>query len=512
LIEVEVSEIKHIDFEQSYLSVVDFSEASIANITEAHQLPFLAEALASIKEASDYVDGFVIRHYLHQTIKSRSFSLKSPFDGRLIASKSSVFLYDKSTFVFFDNFVVGIGHVGMGFPIMALIIPEKKLFLKIIDDFWGIKEEQFPAVAAILKSFSGDAGENSHELQLLSGDPNFAHNAWNQLSALESVVDCDLASLPAQLISTHEPLASMPLLFPELAHWNNYRVPDWELEAVNKKHQMTLPVGGSFIQKKLVDRILNYVEARPKSESAQRIIARAKITDGPILWMSIRTRNRTAANLNEALIAIGKRFLADYPQGFIILDGHSVGYDFATNPGVDKSAQLETVKSDMQTAERVAEAFVTSGDGASPVELAIGLDIAETIYLAQLAGFYFCHHGTVQHKIGWFTSCPGIVHTNVRTTEGAPAPYVKGQSEVADLPVYVPLELIKETDSTDSESDVESVLKLENYKFDDISALVQFTGDQINSKLEGRWTKTGSGFKGLSKLKKIIERLKGSGA
>ncbi|WP_213779814.1 hypothetical protein [Caballeronia sp. dw_276] len=523
-------EIHHSDFEQSYASVTDLSEASIADIARTHQIPCLAGALASIKELSAYVDGFVVRRYLYETLQFGSFNLKSPLDGRLVASKSSIFLANKNTFIFFEDFVVGVGHVGMGFPIMALIIPQKALFFKIVDDFWGIKEEQFPAVARILRSFAEDKGDDSRELQLLSGDPNFAHHAWNQLSALEAIVDCDLAKFPAQLISTHEPLGSTQSLFPELAWWNNYQVPDWKLEVVNKKNQMALPLGGSLIQKKLVNRLLRFVESNPKSANTQRIVFRAKNAMGPILWMSLRTRNRTASNLNEVIIAIGKRFLSDYPGGFIILDGHSIGCDAETNPGIDRAAQLEVVNSDMRAAEEIALAFAETGERPSPIELAIGLEISETIYLAQFAAFYFCHHGTVQHKIGWFSSCPGVVHSNVRTTESAPAPYVKGQSEVADLPVYVPVKLISEIVSTSSESDVENVLKRENYRFNDVPALVRFTCDLIDMKLLGKWQVTTSSgdedrFKGEpgnretdmevrsykepSKFKKLIERLKG---
>ncbi|SAL13966.1 hypothetical protein AWB69_00560 [Caballeronia udeis] len=508
--EAEVTEINPSDLEAIYESVSDFSAESIAKIVQAHQLPYLSETFASIEHASGYVDGFVIRQYLYQTIKFRSFNLVSPFSGHSVESKFSIALYNKSTFVFFDDFSVAIGHLGMGFPIMALIIPKERLFLKIIDNFWGVKEEQLPAVAKILTRFAETVEEKPNKLYLLSGDPNFAHHAWNHLSALQGVVDCGLAKFPAQLVSTHEPLGPTPELFPELAHWNNYQVPEWELEDINKRGQMILPVGGSFIKKTLVDRVLRHVEMNPKSEDALRILARTRSANGPVLWMSVRSRNRTAINLNEALIELGKHFIKHYPQGLIILDGHSVVCDFDSNPGVDKPAQLETVKSDKEAAEEIAKALATKNGGMPPVELAIGLEISESIYLAQLAGFYFCHHGTVQHKIGWFSSCPGVIHSNVRTTGMDLAPAMKGQSEIADLPVYVPIELIGETDSVDLGSDLEKLLRVENYRFSDIPGLIQFTGDLIDTKLGRQSEKSPLRRKIGIKLKQIINSLKGA--
>jgi hypothetical protein len=41
-----------------------------------------------------------------------------------------------------------------------------------------------------------------------------------------------------------------------------------------------------------------------------------------------------------------------------------------------------------------------------------GLGVLDTITLAQLADAYFCHAGTVQHKIGWTANRPGLIHGN----------------------------------------------------------------------------------------------------
>ncbi|MGJ3703123.1 glycosyltransferase [Variovorax sp. AFSI2.2] len=462
-----------------YTTIVDLDEKRVAELSDCHGLPKLAESLENINFSSAFVDGTCIRRYLADCLQQGSFEIICPRSGRRIAAEFSVVLRDKSTFVIFDGLVLGIGHLGLGFPIMAIIFPEEGLFLKLIDDYWGVQERHLPMLADVISAMRPGPSKG---ITLVSGDANFAHHAWNQLSVLQSIVDGGV-KCTAQLISTHEPLGPMPKLFPELSHWTMHRVPDWELEHINQFGKMVLPLGGTFVQQRLVERLLHFAVTLPKASEIESLFSRVEKYEGPILWMSVRTRNRTALNQTEALIEIGTRFLSICPTGSIILDGHSFADDLATNPGYAPAAQREVVTEDLQVAHIVANKLRSEKGAHVRVEFAVGLTISETILLAQYATFYFCHHGTVQHKIGWFTSCSGVVHCNRRTTQALPAHYVKNQSEIASLPAYTPLELIDAPDHIQSEEALQQALKTENYRFVSIAAI----GDFVVDEMEKHW-------------------------
>ena len=65
------------------------------------------------------------------------------------------------------------------------------------------------------------------------------------------------------------------------------------------------------------------------------------------------------------------------------------------------------------------------------------------IATAALATCYFCHVGTVQHKIGWTTSVPGMIHANRRIISGKSAVWhAPSRLENGVLPEAVPPRMV----------------------------------------------------------------------
>jgi GT2 family glycosyltransferase len=482
-----MSKIHHSSLREDYISISDFSNILIPGLTRDYCLPELERSILSIQYASDYAVDRNVRRYLYDTLQTGTFEIVSPFSGEAAAAEFSIVLKDKTTFVFFDNFIVGLGHLGMGFPIMALIIPEKRLFIKILDDFWGVQERHLIEVAAVLQNLPSSTVSTKTELWLVSGDANFAHHAWNQLSSLQAISESGLSHKKFHLVSTHEPLGPIDSLFPELAHWDMRRVMTWELENINRLDRLVLPIGGDRIPKTLVERIVKTATVRRHTDKIANLLERLERSEGPVLWMSIRTRNRTATNQVEMLTEIAREFLSEYGSGHVILDGHSYMEDVASNLGYDPVAQRAIVDDDESTANQIITGLAASSSPVDKILVAVGLPIGESIVLAQKADFYFCHHGTVQHKIGWFTSRVGVVHCNRRTTEVLPALYVQDQSEMAGLPVYVPLELIEAPEPNPSEANLEQVLKTENYRFIDKDAVRDLTLNLLRKNVADRF-------------------------
>jgi hypothetical protein len=72
-----------------------------------------------------------------------------------------------------------------------------------------------------------------------------------------------------------------------------------------------------------------------------------------------------------------------------------------------------------------------------------GWGILDSIAIASLATCYFCHVGTVQHKIGWTTDVPGIIHANRRIiSRKSPVWYAPARLEGGAMPKAIPAKMV----------------------------------------------------------------------
>ncbi|SEM25887.1 hypothetical protein SAMN05518845_11948 [Variovorax sp. YR750] len=452
-----------------FATETDLTQGHLAALALRYSLPHLHESIRSIQLASDFHVPRTLRRYLFDAIQTSSFEIVSPLDGRPYSAKYSVVLGgDKTTFVFFEGFIVGIGHLARGFPLSALILPAQRLFLKIVDDHWAVRHEHLEQLAEQLHHHPISAPPEPG-VALLSGDANFAHHVWNQLPSLQAIVEhCDLSGT-VEIINTHEPLGSITQMFPELARFSPRHVPDVFLEQVNATPKLRLPVGSIFIPAKLISRLLVAFNSRAPSEQEIALRLRIAAHRSTILWLSIRTRTRAPTNQAQVLARIGCDYLSRNPDGLIVLDGHSVPEDFIENITHDKPAQRKLVEECSAIAAEVACKIIAQTSRSESVVSAVGISIAQTILLAQQATVYFCHHGTVQHKVGWFSSAPGVVHCNRRTLQVTDlGKYIADQSEVAEIPLYLPHDLVESPTEFESEDAASSADIAENYYVNDI--------------------------------------------
>jgi hypothetical protein len=113
------------------------------------------------------------------------------------------------------------------------------------------------------------------------------------------------------------------------------------------------------------------------------------------------------------LAAIIEALLAEGGFAFV-LDGFSRPNDYTSNEDYPKAAIEHTIAQE----SAVVAALLTrlrqraGGRVLDRVHPAIGLDLLTSIHLAANCHAYFAHHGTLQHKLGYFTRVPGLVHSN----------------------------------------------------------------------------------------------------
>jgi hypothetical protein len=444
--------------------------------TAARQLDLchLVSFLASITRAQSSVAGGTVRMYLRDLIQRGWFEVVSPTSGRTLRSGCSLVLVDKTVvFCFPDEptLLLGIGDLSQGFPISAALLTNRGLLLGTAATDWGFSERHLPNLASVIKATGWAPAPATGPLNLVLGDLNFAHHAWNQLSALEELVQGDLPD-DIRMIATYQPLGPIREIFPELTRWRLVSTPDTGLEAFNAPGVLFAPVGGHIIRAGLVRRLLAVAEARISQPCA---VIRAALTavTGPVLWISVRTRNRTPTNQHAMLAALGRTFLRAAPNGAILIDGYSMPADLASYPSYHQTEARTVLAEDRAAAEALRQAL-DAGEPNQRVHVAVGLSITDSIVLSRCANVYFCHHGTVQHKIGWFTSAPGVVHCNRAMLAATPAAWVAAQSEIAIPPLYLSPDIIRDADGTaEAGSEFAHLLRHENYMITNIPAAIK---------------------------------------
>jgi hypothetical protein len=196
----------------------------------------------------------------------------------------------------------------------------------------------------------------------------------------------------------------------------------------------------------LVQRLLAYAEHQLSPQVRDILIALSDFT-GPVLWISVRTKNRTLTNQRQLLSALAYCFLKLEPKGAIVVDGFSVPADIASCAADLKAQMMQVVRQDRAVADAVRDQLLRVVPSAS-VYVAVGLSVCDSIFLARKASIYFCHHGTVQHKVGWFGPTPGLVHTNRAFSTPHTGEWIAQVSEVAVPPIYLDSALFDDVQTT----------------------------------------------------------------
>ena len=421
--------------------------------------PFLADLLHDVHQLNETLYEGCIRRYLSNLLTKGELKVKSPYISRYELALSSYITRDKLCILRFEcnpSFLLVISDLGRGFPISSIVLLKTGTLLHLTSTPWVITLSRLKNIDRSMM-FSA-LSPLPRKVSLVVGDANFAHHAWNQLSAVDVLIRTYAHSRVDKIIATHEPLGPLQVLFPELKDNLVIRVPDSRLELENTPASLVVPVGSRVITRALSKRISAYASTHNDVGRHMHIKQR------PTLWMSVRTRSRTPTNQVELLTTVGRAFLDAFPTGRLVIDGHSLPMDFPDGDVYDTRAVQCTVNNDRELAAKVIRLIGAEIDRRLEDILinAVGLPIIASIHLASIATFYFCHHGTTQHKIGWFTSCPGIVHGNRRVIMSRPEGWVKAQSAIASQPTYIDENLVSDVESDLPDAKTHS-LYAENY-------------------------------------------------
>lgn len=441
-----------------------------------HQIaPYSIENLIDIVEDIEYLNmwhSLNVRNYTVEMLTRKSFSITDPLDGGRLKVGSTYIFDDFQTIFFFFGKTTRIGIVASdlaaGFPLSSIILFDARIIIHLTDSFWGLGERHFKSLA---DRGDGTIHERSADCDicLVTGDPNFAHHAWNELSSLQEIADQGL-DRTTSLVVVHEPLGPVNDILG--ARFNVVRklarahTPD-----LNRLDALTFCSTGTRIDRRLVERITTFADGH-LSPFADEVKHKVQACQGHVLWVSVRTRNRTITSQKDVLARLIGDYLRHGDDRMVIIDGHSLPFDHDGDAHYIQDMNNGIAHDDMVEADHIVAAVKSALPDARIVQF-VGRKIHESIAVGRHAGFYFCHHGTVQHKLGWFSHVPGLVHCNRDILEILPAHWVQQQSEVAALPVYLPIDLIAQASQDQGADALHAHLHHDDYRITDVDRVSQ---------------------------------------
>ncbi|MBB2203207.1 hypothetical protein [Gluconacetobacter tumulisoli] len=427
----------------------------------------------------------ILRWFQADIITAGSFVVPSPYTGELLRSGASIIMPTREIFFRFPEeprLLLASSNLGRGYPIVAVILVDLGVFIKMEERIWGIANQHIQHVLAILDTPAWKTPCPTDEVEILTGDSNFAHHAWNQLGALEAACELRGSRRPVPIYVSHQPLGSLDKLIPGFANWPIRWVSTTIPEHLNNPRKVIVAPGGMVVRESIKKRIYDY---SLKSTSSRGWVAGRACAHGyPVVWISIRSVNRTAHNQLDFLDSICTSIFSLHRRAVIIIDGTSLPHDLAGNInyagiGIEENAKRDAgVFNDLMERLQAANSIPTNGR----IINACGFDIIDSIFISHHVNFYICHHGTVQHKIGWLTDTPGIIHSNTRTIKTRPGPWVALQAGLESIPEYFPEYLIEDLaiPDTDTSSDPEFFSRLfDAYRFSDLAAATAFVIDRL---------------------------------
>jgi len=397
--------------------------------------------------------------------------VRSVWDYGPVQATQSVLLEDKTIAYGFGsalNFWLLTGSFGEGAPIQGIYLPQRKILVNLGHEVWGVTEVHVHKAMTIFDRLPFDANRSTGPTStLVTGDASFAHHIWNQLGALDRLIadEPKFAMERTSVLVMQEPLGPLAELFDDCPNWQVRYVHSSRVQQLNCRDTLFVQLGGTLVTEGAKARVFKYVDRKATLSEAA-----AQRNPAGRFWLSIRTRNRTLNNQVQFLTGIANSLIDEYPGCDIVLDGHSLSEDDYRLVELGDSSNHAIAAADAEVAAEVIKRVVQRN---SRIYQTAGRPLSEALALARTCDFYICHHGTVQHKIGWFTWVPGVAHANARVTRSNPALAVAAQAEGSPPPSYLPLELI-EDDTGNSQGALADALKHENYTIVSVDEACRF--------------------------------------
>jgi hypothetical protein len=377
------------------------------------------------------------------------------------------------------------GFLGAGHELEALYLIDERVLLHLPCSL-ATAEWFFSLLGGFLPLLAGrhlpDAVDPARPVRLrLEGHPNFAHQLLNGYTAIEAALAAEGEKLGEIQSLGLAPFVPMEQIFPEVC---------W-LEPLQAQEPMGLCFELPISQRP--ERINPSLRRRVRRACRDRISEKGQVmvrqldqwrkNGGWVLWLSIKSKVATAEGLSElAVLWLIEQKRRGISLPLLLLDGFSLQAGQRNSDRI-YGAEISTLTADELEMAQEIQHRLASRHLAIPVVLAVGLPLADSVVLGERTDFYFCHQGTVQHKIGWLQEgIPGVVHSNNQRNQGGSHPW--GSMGVGEPPQWLPATL-----SSDLEGGSRASYRFLPEKMEDGA---RWLCDQLEGSLPDRFTRMAS--------------------
>lgn len=382
-----------------------------------HLLGWLEENTAAVQGDAE------VRNWQRAIAGQGWFEIALPGGVRLRSGRA-VMLEDKAAFFGVQgrpDLMLAANMPGEGHPLTAVALPRHRIVLPVRAGRWAASAGQAERAVALFEArrpecWADALGDDRPAPLLVTGEGNYAHHIWNQLGALGALLEGGGAFGVA---ATHQPIAPIADIFADLFAARGgapaRAIPPAALPKLDPLRILPFPAGGRMVMAGARDRIARLAQERAGPE-ARAFALRMQAAGRRIVWLTLRLQ-RTATNQMEALAALASALLAD---GFaVVFDGYSLPHDFAANADYHPSLVRDTVREERALVEAIRARIGAAGAQAAgeATLCVVGWGLLDCLFLAGRSAAYVANHGTLQHKLGYFTKVPGLVHGNPATLQ-----------------------------------------------------------------------------------------------
>jgi hypothetical protein len=432
-----------------------FADHTTAKIIDLQALTETDESyLASKRISSKHVIRNLEKTLHGRYLDARAFQLNAirrkavfafcPFTGRLVESTHS-FLANITVmfyrFVSEQVFYVVTAGIGSGFKKSALYFPEEELIVRT-GHSWGFEEDDLIELKARMVSsaercyeYLADDNRESKKTAVCVGFYHFAHHLWNELSGLHRLHAKGLVKSVDKFLVLREPLGDIGQIFSEIPGDKVERLDNTGdlFNHILENHYFAVRVGDDFVSSDLVSRVYSVALRNCFPETIERV-REARGKHYPLFWVGIRVGNRTWDDQINGLSKLLSFMFAKFPNLGVVFDGFSLPADRSSQSS-DQPDYSEIVGQENRIVKGVTERLQHRPEGLGLYNI-IGSSIYDANVWAHAIDVYVSPYGTLQHKVGWLTSKPGIIHTNQTLSEN-PAKYVWAAIENVIKPRYL---------------------------------------------------------------------------
>jgi hypothetical protein len=451
------------DDDREFLGKQGLSETFIA--ANKPGLPIGDREQAAVRHSADDPE----TAFQREALESRNLRAVCPKSGRILHSDRSL-LAQKNQPIFYrfasgeEIFYLAVGRAGRGYVKLYLYLPDSSTVILLGDHAWNGRDEVDQFRAFLVKNAPAVLAYLNHPAPpkrvALVDSSHFAHHLWNALTGMQRLIAAGYADRVDTFAIAAEPLGPIERMFPEIEPRRIARQPVPEIiETALKNNFFLVRPGGKVVNDDVVDRVYRVAVENSSPEALQAAETFRK-NHWPILWATIRTDTRSWISQAEGIAAIANKPKRGYPNLALVIDGYAVPYQ---KPHIDPEIQARLIREEQAVARKIQDRL----DPAIEVRVQVGQPIFASVLYTRAMDGYLAHHGSLQHKIGWLSNKPGVVHSNTQVLSRNVRQYAAFWSRENGIPpVYLDPRWVTDVAGATQLKNLRWVDPLDHYDFD----------------------------------------------